>query len=93
MTRNEYALYCHGYFKRNQRAQEPFRRLYQLIWNANTDKSSKIRTFGSLYNHWPLTTDNYKDVLSDKEEMDRRWSKAIELTKRLKGNVNTDVRN
>ena len=73
MSINEYALYSQGYFIRNARSQEPFRKLYHILWNANTDKAHKIRSVDSFARHWPLFTDKDQGIGITKDDMATRW--------------------
>lgn len=79
MTFDEYHQTCQGYLMSKQRGQVPFRKLYQLIYNANSKQ--KIRSIGSLSQHWPLPlVDGHIGVIVDMDSMRERW----EETKRKK---------
>lgn len=92
MTVNEYALYAHGYFIRNDRSKEGLRVLYQLIYNlAPTPKSDKIRSTDRMKKIWPLLSDSERsNPIDTVEEMTKRWEDALALNKRMKAKLNVN---
>lgn len=89
MSVNEYALHAHGYFMRVDRTQEPFRRLYWVLWNTAADEKGKIRSADKLRQTWPLLTDD--KVTTPKETIDQMvadWNAAIALNEKMKKKAN-----
>lgn len=84
MSRNEYALYAQGYFKKLDKQQQPFRRLYMLIWNLNPGtKGHKILSTESLSAHWPLY-EHSKESKNAEQIRKVKWERALELTRKMK---------
>lgn len=90
MSLNEYALYAQGYFKKLDRDQQPFRKLYQLIWNINPGtKGHKIWSAEMLSTHWPLYVNSAAIAKATNEAIQARWERALALTRKMKqGNGN-----
>lgn len=80
MTFDEYHHTCQGYLMSKQKGQVPLRKLYQVIYNANSSKH-QIRSIGTLSQHWPLPLiDEHMGVVVNMDSMRERW----EETKRKK---------
>jgi len=61
---------------KEQRKQVPARRIYQLLWNANS--KHPIRGTASLANHWPLPlVDGILDIEISVEDMEDRWKETV----------------
>lgn len=84
MTVEEYHLCAHGYFLRHNRNQEPFRRLYMLLWNINSGRCDQIRSVESLQRKWPLLTDEGANPIPTNEAIQKKWDEAITATRKMK---------
>lgn len=75
MTFDEYHHTCQGYLMSKQKSQVPFRKLYQIIYNANS--KHPIRSIGALSQHWRLPmVDGLLSSNMDFDEMKSRWDEA-----------------
>lgn len=86
MTLNEYSITAHGYFLRDARSQQPLRRIWHILYNANSTKSNMIRSYHQLAEYWPLITDDIKPLSS--EDQKAIWERAKEAHKRIKEKEN-----
>ena len=80
MSLNEYHQASHGFLMRKQKDQVPFRKIYQILYNAN----SKHPVYGAaISKHWPL--DMLDGITVDNiEEMKERFKRAQEANRQRK---------
>lgn len=82
MTPYQYSLSARGYFLRVDRREEGLRRIWHLLYNANSKKGKGISSIGRLRQYWPLSTDNLSNIVITKDEMKRRFAAARANTQR-----------